>query len=156
MIKHCPEILIKAITKQPSNGMVYINDDKKSVRYDTGKYTIADVGVQYFKYSVEIMPSPINQLVHEGEVTLDFRGKPMIFTPVCMAKEQDLPKTPKRYKRTSTLHMNLLYRNPLTARIFTVFGHSLLEDRALHKEAWVAKLLGTHLSIKGHKKVKFL
>ena len=37
--------------------------------------------------------------------------------------------------------------NPLTARIFTVFGHSLLEDRVLHKEAWVAKLLGTHLSI---------
>ena len=45
--------------------------------------------------------------------------------------------------------------NPLTARIFTVFGHSLLEDRALHKEAWVAKLLGTHLSIQVHKKVKF-
>ena len=40
--------------------------------------------------------------------------------------------------------------NPLTARIFTVFGHSLLEDRALHKEAWVAKLLGTHLSIQVH------
>ena len=34
--------------------------------------------------------------------------------------------------------------NPLSARIFTVFGHSLLEDRVLHKEAWVAKLLGTH------------
>ena len=45
--------------------------------------------------------------------------------------------------------------NPLTARIFTVFGHSLLEDRALHREAWVAKLLGTHLSIQVHKKVKF-
>ena len=45
--------------------------------------------------------------------------------------------------------------NPLTARIFTVFGHSLLEDRASHKEAWVAKLLGTHLSIQVHKKVKF-
>ena len=25
-------------------------------------------------------------------------------------------------------------------------GHCLLEDRVLHKEAWVAKLLGTHLS----------
>ena len=25
----------------------------------------------------------------------------------------------------------------------------------LHKEAWVAKLLGTHLSIQVHKKVKF-
>ena len=45
--------------------------------------------------------------------------------------------------------------NPLTARIFTVFGQSLLEDRALHKEAWVATLLGTHLSIQVHKKVKF-
>ena len=37
--------------------------------------------------------------------------------------------------------------NPLSAMIFTVFRHSLLEDRVLHKEAWVAKLLGTHLSI---------
>ena len=37
--------------------------------------------------------------------------------------------------------------------IFTVFG--LLENIVLHKEAWVAKLLGTHLSIKVHKKVKF-
>ena len=45
--------------------------------------------------------------------------------------------------------------NPLSARIFTVFGHSLLEDRVLHKEAWVTKLLGTHLSIQVHKKVKF-
>ena len=52
---------------------------------------------------------------------------------------------------------NILYYilNPLTARIFTFFGHSLLEDRALHKEAWVAKLLGTHLSIQVQKKVKF-
>ena len=48
-----------------------------------------------------------------------------------------------------------IYINPLTARVFTVFGHSLLEDRALHKEAWVVKLLGTHLSIQVHKKVKF-
>ena len=32
---------------------------------------------------------------------------------------------------------------------------SLLEDRVLHKEAWVAKLVGTHLSIQVHKKVKF-
>ena len=43
----------------------------------------------------------------------------------------------------------------LIARIFTVFGHSLLGDRVLHKEAWVAKLLGTHLSVQVHKKVKF-
>ena len=34
----------------------------------------------------------------------------------------------------------LLPINPLTARIFIVFGHSLLEDKVLHKEAWVAKL----------------
>ena len=40
-----------------------------------------------------------------------------------------------------------VFFNPLSARIFTVFGHSLLEDIVLHKEAWVAKLLGTHLSI---------
>ena len=45
--------------------------------------------------------------------------------------------------------------NPLTSRIFTVFGHSLLENRVLHKEAWVAALLDTHLSIQVHKKVKF-
>ena len=38
--------------------------------------------------------------------------------------------------------------NPLTARIFTVFGHSLLEGR-------VMKLLGVHLSVQVHKKVKF-
>ena len=49
---------------------------------------------------------------------------------------------------------DIIIINPLTARIFTVW-HSLLEDRALHKEAWVAKLLGTHLSIQVHKKVKF-
>ena len=30
-----------------------------------------------------------------------------------------------------------------------------IEDRVLHKEAWVAKLLGTHLSIQVHKKLKF-
>ena len=45
--------------------------------------------------------------------------------------------------------------NPLTTGIFTVFGHSLLEGRVLHKEALVAKLLGTHLSVQDHKKVKF-
>ena len=38
---------------------------------------------------------------------------------------------------------------------FSLFLDSLLEDRVLHKEAWVAKLLGTHLSIQVHKKVKF-
>ena len=32
---------------------------------------------------------------------------------------------------------------------------NLLEDKELHKEAWVAKILGTHLSIQIHKKVKF-
>ena len=42
--------------------------------------------------------------------------------------------------------------NPLTATIFTVFG---LEGRVIHKKAWVAKLLGTHLSVQDHKKVKF-
>ena len=44
--------------------------------------------------------------------------------------------------------------NPLTARIFTVFGH-LLDDKVLHKEVWFAKLLGTHLGIQVHKKVIF-
>ena len=32
---------------------------------------------------------------------------------------------------------------------------SLLVDRVLHKEEWVAKLLDTHLSIQVHKRVKF-
>ena len=38
--------------------------------------------------------------------------------------------------------------NSLSARIFTVFGHfhSLLEDRVLHKEEWVAKLPATSVS----------
>ena len=49
----------------------------------------------------------------------------------------------------------LAWLNPLTARIFTVFGHnSLLKDIVLHKGAWVAALLGTHLRIQDHKKVK--
>ena len=52
-------------------------------------------------------------------------------------------------------YKSILTFNPLSARIFTVFGHSLLEDRVSHKEAWVEKLLGTHLSIQVHKKVKF-
>ena len=42
----------------------------------------------------------------------------------------------------------------LTTRIFTVFGH-LLEDGVLHKEAWVVKLLGTHLSIQVHIRSNF-
>ena len=46
--------------------------------------------------------------------------------------------------------------DPLIVRIFTVFGHSLLEERVLHKEVWVTKLLGIHLSIQSHEKVKFL
>ena len=50
---------------------------------------------------------------------------------------------------------DIIIINPLTARIFTVFGHSSLENKVLHKEVWVAKLLGTLLSIQVHKKVKF-
>ena len=37
----------------------------------------------------------------------------------------------------------------------SLFLDSFLEDRVLHKEAWVAKLLDTHLSIQVYKKVKF-
>lgn len=93
----CPELLIKEISKQPTNGHVYINANRKSVRYDTGSYSIVDVGTQYFKYTVEISPpSPRNQSVYEAEVTLDFRGKPMIFTPVCNAMDANIPKTTKR------------------------------------------------------------
>ena len=46
------------------------------------------------------------------------------------------------------------FLNSLTARIFTIFGHSL-EGRVLHKESWVATLLGTYLRIQYYKKVKF-
>ena len=45
--------------------------------------------------------------------------------------------------------------NPLTARIFTVFGQSLLGDRELYKGERVVTLLGIHLRFQGHKKVKF-
>ena len=38
---------------------------------------------------------------------------------------------------------------------FHCFWYSLLEGRVLHKAAWVAKLLGTHISVQVHKKVKF-
>ena len=41
------------------------------------------------------------------------------------------------------------------AGIFTVFGLKLLEGRVLHKEAWVANLLGTLLGVQDYKKVKF-
>ena len=34
-------------------------------------------------------------------------------------------------------------------------GLSLFEDGVLHKKAWVAKLLGTHLSIQVHKRSNF-
>ena len=37
---------------------------------------------------------------------------------------------------------NVVGLKPLSTRIFTVFGHSSLEDRVLHKEAWVAKQKG--------------
>ena len=55
--------------------------------------------------------------------------------------EEEKPKA-KSGKKFSKLKTEL-YQNPLTAKIFTVFGHSLLKDRVLHKEAWVVKFLGT-------------
>ena len=39
--------------------------------------------------------------------------------------------------------------------MFTVSGRLLEDSRVLYKEAWVVALLGTHLSIQVHKKVKF-
>ena len=36
-----------------------------------------------------------------------------------------------------------------------IFLLTLLQDSVLHKRAWVAALLGTHLRIQDHKKVKF-
>ena len=47
----------------------------------------------------------------------------------------------------NTINAKISALNPLSAWIFTVFRHSLLEDRVLHKEAWVAKLLGTPTSV---------
>ena len=44
-----------------------------------------------------------------------------------------------RLPKISELHSEI---NPLTARIFTVFGQSLLDNRVLHKGALVATLLG--------------
>ena len=44
----------------------------------------------------------------------------------------------------STLRSGMQF-NPLSAKIFTVFGLRLLEGRVLHKGAWVATLLGTLL-----------
>ena len=57
-----------------------------------------------------------------------------------------------RLLNISELHSEI---NPLTARIFTVFGQSLLDNRVLHKGALVATLLGIHLSIQVHKKFNF-
>ena len=44
---------------------------------------------------------------------------------------------------------------PFNCQDFHCFLDSLLEDRVLHKEAWVATLLGTHLTVQVHKKAKF-
>ena len=77
-----------------------------------------------------------------GDVTLSF-----IFYSIFLVKQ-----TPLVSKLLSIFFYLII--NPLSARIFTVLDSSL-EDRVLHKEAWVAKLLGTHLSIQVHKKVKF-
>ena len=49
-----------------------------------------------------------------------------------------------RLLNISELHSEI---NPLTAKIFTVFGQFIIRQ-VLHKEAWVAKL-------QVHKKVKF-
>ena len=46
---------------------------------------------------------------------------------------------------------------PLELPWFSLFlDISLFEDRVLHKGAWVAKLLGTRLTIQDKKKIKFL
>ena len=53
----------------------------------------------------------------------------------------------KTTKKVDAVSYGFFSFNPLSVRIFTVFGRSLLEDGVLHKEAWVEKLLGTRLSI---------
>ena len=71
-----------------------------------------------------------------------------------IGESASLNKNMKIVKNSHNFH-TFWYFNPLTARVFTVFGHTfirLLEDIVLHKEAWVAKLLGTHFSIHVHKK----
>ena len=98
-----------------------------------------------FSFLLQALPKRVPYLMH---VLKDFKGN---------NTRNDLTV------RISILMWNYLHQskvsstifNPLSARIFTVFGHSLLGDRVLHKEALVAKLLGTHLSIQVQKKVKF-
>ena len=59
-----------------------------------------------------------------------------------------------KYRHGLSNRVFLLF-NPLSVRIFTVFGLKLLEGRVLHKEGWVATLLGTLLGVQDYKKVKF-
>ena len=50
-----------------------------------------------------------------------------------------------------------IFINPSSARIFTVLDFWLLEDKVLHKGAWVATLLGSlNKNMKILKKVKSL
>ena len=61
----------------------------------------------------------------------------------------------------SQKHFSILYTRAIISNFnhllsrFSLFLDSLLEDRVLHKGAWVAALLGSHLSIQNYKKVKF-
>ena len=61
-----------------------------------------------------------------------------------------------KHKHFKNVYNSIISKNegfqPLN---FQDFYWHFLEDRALHKETWVAKLLGTQLSIQVHKKVKF-
>ena len=61
------------------------------------------------------------------------------------------------YKVQSNFHTKKKMKKILTLSLpgFSLFLDSSLEDRVLRKEAWVGKLLGTHLCIQAHKKVKF-
>ena len=75
--EYCDPLRVKSITKQPNDGTIHVNPDKKSVSYVTPSgLSIKDVGVQYFQYSIEYK----NQ-IHLGNVTLDLRGKPPFFVP---------------------------------------------------------------------------
>ena len=65
-----------------------------------------------------------------------------------------LNKNMKTLKKSQKFVFFWLF-NPLSARIFTDFELKLLEDRVLHKGAWVATLLDTLLGVQDYKKVKF-
>ena len=78
---------------------MYINEDKTSVTYDPENLTLFDVGIQHFKYRIEV--APMGTFTREGMVDLDFRVTPAIY-PKCengypvVADQEKVKQTEKR------------------------------------------------------------